>query len=114
MAFDSLEKSEYTMLSSQCMYLRSVCHGDYTYHNVVNCGKYTATVNFEKCHMGIQVEDLYMFLRKVLEKNRWDISLGERLLSEYEKVRGLTKQERENLYIRLSFPEKFWKLANQY
>lgn len=113
-AFDSLEKSEYTRLSSQCMHLRSVCHGDYTYHNVINCGKYTATVNFEKCHMGIQVEDLYMFLRKVLEKNRWDISLGERLLSEYEKVRGLTKQERENLYIRLSFPEKFWKLANQY
>ena len=26
----------------------------------------------------------------------------------------MISQERENLYIRLSFPEKFWKLANQY
>ena len=113
-AFEHLEKSEYAMLSGQCMHVRSVCHGDYTYHNVINCGRYTATVNFEKCHMGIQVEDLYMFLRMVFEKNRWDVSLGQRLLSEYEKVRELNSQERENLYIRLSFPEKFWKLANQY
>ena len=36
------------------------------------------------------------------------------MLSAYHKVRALSGQEMKQLYIRLAYPEKFWKIANHY
>ena len=76
--------------------------------------KYTAVVNFDKMHYDIQVKDLYQFLRKVLEKNNWDSSLGTMITDTYLSVRTLSKEERHALYAMLIFPEKFWKISNRY
>ncbi len=113
-ALEKLSKSSYQDLSQSSVEKGCICHGDYNYHNVIFAKNKTATVNFEKCHVGIQMEDLYDFMRKILEKNNWDKRLGKRILTEYKKVREISSEEQENLYIRLSYPEKFWKLANQY
>ena len=113
-ALEKLSKSSYQDLSRSSVEKGCICHGDYNYHNVIFAKNKTATVNFEKCHVGIQMEDLYDFMRKILEKNNWDKRLGKRILTEYKKVREISSEEQENLYIRLSYPEKFWKLANQY
>lgn len=113
-ALEKLSKSSYQDLSRISVEKGCICHGDYNYHNVIFAKNKTATVNFEKCHVGIQMEDLYDFMRKILEKNNWDKRLGKRILTEYKKVREISSEEQENLYIRLSYPEKFWKLANQY
>lgn len=113
-ALGKLNNSSYLDLSRESMSKGLICHGDYNYHNVIFTKNKTATVNFEKCHVGIQMEDLYHFMRKILEKNNWDKRLGKRILSEYRNVREISGAEQENLYIRLSYPEKFWKLANQY
>ena len=76
--------------------------------------KYTAVVNFDKMHYDIQVKDLYQFLRKVLEKNNWDSSLGTMIMDTYLSVRTLSEEERRVLYAMLTFPEKFWKISNRY
>lgn len=113
-ALEKLNRSAYYSLSKNSRAQGCICHGDYNYHNVIFAKGRITTVNFEKCHVGIQMEDLYDFMRKILEKNNWDKRIGKKILTEYRNVREISRQEQENLYIRLSYPEKFWKLANQY
>lgn len=91
-----------------------ICHGDYNYHNIIMEKQGIATINFEKLLPDLQVRDLYQFMRKILEKSDWDITLGMEMLKAYEDSRPLSDMERESLRIRLTYPEKFWKISNYY
>ncbi len=90
------------------------CHGDYQYHNLLLDGNDMCVINFEKCVCDSQVRDLYLFLRKLLEKNNWSSSVGDGLLEAYQKERPLSEEELCQLYYRLAYPEKFWKIVNFY
>ncbi len=92
----------------------SVCHGDYDHHHVLLSGSELATTNFECCRFDYQVGDLYRFMRKILEKHDWNVRLGLRILEGYERIRPLNEEERQLLYVRMLYPEKFRKLANHY
>lgn len=90
------------------------CHGDYQYHNILKGDRGWFVVNFEKCLRDNPVRDLYLLLRKLLEKSNWSIALGTDLLEAYEKERPLPAMSRIDLYYRLAYPEKFWKIVNFY
>ncbi len=97
-----------------------ICHGDYQYHNII-VGNYggngkegMAVINFEKCVRDNPVRDLYLFMRKLLEKNGWPQELGALLLAAYHEERPLSAEDYRQLYYRLSYPEKFWKIVNFY
>ncbi len=90
------------------------CHGDYQYHNILKNGEDWFVINFEKCIPDSPVRDIYLLLRKLLEKSSWSVSLGEELLAAYEKEKPLSAINRIDLYYRLAYPEKFWKIANFY
>lgn len=92
----------------------AVCHGDYNHHHVLMCGYDIATTNFECCRFDYQINDLYRFMRKILEKHEWNQRLGMRMLEHYAQVRPIPPQERQLLYVRMLYPEKFRKLANYY
>lgn len=111
---DRLEKSEYENLYRDSVESGRLVHGDYNYHNVLLVPEGIATVNFEHFRMDIQVQDLYYFLRKVMEKHRWDAEFGEAILAAYDSVRHLEPRELEYLALKLAYPEKFWKTANLY
>ncbi len=91
-----------------------ICHGDYNQHNVLFSRPGIAALNFEKASYDVQVGDLGNFMRKILEKHNWDVGFGTEMLQAYRDVRPLSGQEEKQLYIRLAFPEKFWKIANHY
>ena len=90
------------------------CHGDYQYHNLLLTENDVCVINFEKCICDSQIRDLYLFLRKLLEKNNWAPSVGNGLLEAYQRQRPLSKGELSQLYYRLAYPEKFWKIVNFY
>lgn len=92
----------------------TLCHGDYSYHHVLFLDRGMAVTNFGRCRFDFQVHDLYQFMRKILEKQNWDPELGRKILSTYERGRSLSGAERKILYIKMAYPEKFWKLANHY
>jgi CotS family spore coat protein len=92
----------------------AVCHGDYNQHHVLICGYEIATTDFDCCKYDIQINDLYRFMRKILEKHDWNQRLGMRMLERYHAERPIPPQERSLLYIRMLYPEKFRKLANHY
>lgn len=91
-----------------------VCHGDYQYHNIIQTPGGMALINFEKCVRDNPVRDLYLFMRKLLEKNNWSQSLGDILLRSYDEEKGLTEKDYMQLYYRFAYPEKFWKIVNFY
>ena len=91
-----------------------ICHGDYNQHNVVFLRQGIAVLNFEKASYDVQVADLANFMRKILEKHNWNMGLGMDMLKAYNMIRKLDHQELDQLYIRLAYPEKFWKIANHY
>ena len=123
---------------------RNVCHGNFTYHNIImlkskadaitrtyippgwiNKQPLTATelgggsgmiatTNFEKSYIGLQIFDLYQFVRKVMEKNDWDILYGSNMIEAYDRVKPISKEELKVLYLLLLYPEKFWKITNFY
>lgn len=89
-------------------------HGDYQYHNILFNGKEWFIINFEKCVPDNPVRDLYLLLRKLLEKSGWSLSLGTELINAYEKEQPISALSRIDLYYRLAYPEKFWKIVNFY
>ncbi len=91
-----------------------ICHGDYQYHNILKDKDGWFLANFEKWVPDSSVRDLTLLLRKLLEKSNWSLSLGFALLEAYEKEQPLSARERIDLYYRLAYPEKFWKIVNFY
>ena len=92
----------------------SFCHGDYQYHNILKDNNGWFLVNFEKCLPDDPIRDLYLLMRKLLEKGNWSVTMGTDLLYAYEKECPLAALSRIDLYYRLSYPEKFWKIVNFY
>lgn len=90
------------------------CHGDYQYHNILRDGEGWFIAGFEKCLRDSPVRDLSLLLRKLLEKGNWSVSLGSELLEEYQKECPLDARSWIDLYYRLAYPEKFWKIVNFY
>ena len=56
----------------------AVCHGEPDYHHILIGNGYTAVTEFNQMHLGVQMEDLYYFLRKIMEKHDWNERLGGR------------------------------------
>ncbi|MDD3173388.1 MAG: hypothetical protein PHF63_06980 [Herbinix sp.] len=143
-AAERLAGSSYASLLEEAIRQHNVCHGNYTYHNIImlknktdaitktfvppgwinkqplcvadlgSGGSLIATTNFEKSYIGLQISDLYQFIRKVMEKNDWDILYGSKIIEAYDRVKNISKQELNILYLLLLYPEKFWKITNFY
>lgn len=118
-----LEHSGYDTLYRESVDNFYLTHGEYNYHNILMIQEdhsyrrepyRIAVANFEKFKRDVQVEDLYYFMRKVMEKHGWKVRLGDNMLNAYSAIRPLSDSETEYLKIRLVYPEKFWKVANSY
>lgn len=128
-----LAASSYEALYAESMEKNCLVHGEYNYHNILmpeedtsrgrqgrvkgSCPgrkEVVATTNFDKFKRDIQVEDLYYFLRKVMEKHGWKERLGDNMLNAYSAIHPLSREETEYMKVRLAYPEKFWKIANSY
>ena len=94
------------------------CHGTYNHPSVLVCGsadnRYIATINFEKYHIGNQLQDLYYFIRKTVEKNGYTYALLTAILEQYQLGIPLRQADVEYICGLYRYPEKFYKLSNQY
>ncbi|HEX3077030.1 MAG TPA: CotS family spore coat protein [Lachnospiraceae bacterium] len=113
-ALDILKQSDYMKQLEECQKHNIVCHGNYIYHNIIMGNAGIATTNFEKVCISVQMFDLYGYIRKVMEKNNWNIPIGTLILNEYNRTRTISMEELRILYVLLLYPEKFWKVTNFY
>jgi len=91
-----------------------ICHGDYNQHNVLLSKGMYRMVHFENFVQHWAMTDLANFVRKMLEKNEWNETIGRTLILEYSRYRPIETAEYRLLYGLLLFPEKFWKVTNHY
>lgn len=91
-----------------------ICHGTYNQHNVIIGREEEAIVHFERFSKGNQLNDLYQFARKAMEKNHFDFELLEKIFQTYGQKIELSGEDYQYMYILFSYPEKFWKIANSY
>ena len=111
-AKESLERSPYFQKFGK--ETKDACHGEYNYHNLIQTGHGLATTNFEHASMGIQLMDLVYFMRKTMEKNRWNWDKGKAIWEGYRQQVTFVGGEKEFVVTTLSYPIKYWKLLNQY
>ncbi len=113
-AMDRLQKENVDAWITQIQKKKMLCHGEYQYHNILMDDKGCYIINFEKMTVDNPVRDVYLFVRKLLEKNNWDLELCKELLYTYNKERTLEEYDTKQLYYRFLYPEKFWKIVNFY
>lgn len=113
-ALSMLRESSYHELRQNSLDRGLVCHGDFNQHNVWMLKNTFAVTNFDHWVFDVQMADLYHFMRKILEKYSWDIPLAKEMLYAYHRERPITGEEWQNLRIRFTYPEKYWKLSNYY
>lgn len=110
----SLSDERYKTLLEHSEKEGTIVHGDYNYHNILITNSGIATTNFDRFRQGIQLSDFYYFLRKTMEKNQWDINLGNKMLECYNRILPFSEEELEYIAVSIAYPEKFWKVANSY
>ncbi|MGN0383552.1 MAG: CotS family spore coat protein [Eubacterium sp.] len=113
-ATNRLRESNYDKMLQDSVNDYDIVHGNYNYHNIVLGEHGIAVTNFDRACINIQITDLYTYLRKVMEKRDWDITIGDKIINEYSAIRPISKEEFDVLYIMLLYPEKFWKIVNNY
>ena len=91
-----------------------LCHGDLNQHHILMCPRDVAVVEFNRMHLGMQMEDLYHFMRKAMEKHDWSLKLGTSMLETYSRILPLSDTDRTCLYYLFLYPEKYWKQLNFY
>ncbi len=91
-----------------------ICHGAYHHHNILMLKDGVATLNLGQFHYNQQILDLYNMMRKALEKNQYQTRIFEAALRGYGTEIPLEEEDILLLRILFSFPEKFWKISNQY
>lgn len=114
LALKMLDESGYEELREASWKEGWVCHGEFSQHNVLMVKGGTAVTNFGHWSFDIQMSDLYRFMRKILEKYNWDLHLAREMLKTYHRIRPISEREWQNLRVRFTYPEKYWKLANYY
>lgn len=95
------------------------CHGMYNHHSLLmeqlDTGEICVnTVGFDKFYVGNQLTDLYHFLRKTVEKNNYNENIMRKILTTYDVYCPLSKADLQYIYMLYSYPEKFYKISNQY
>ena len=81
---------------------------------MILCEEGEAIVHFERFSRGNQLNDLYQFARKAMEKNHFDFGLLTEIFQAYAAEIGLLTEDYHYMYVLFSYPEKFWKIANSY
>lgn len=113
-ALELLKGSEYSNGYQEAVKNKTLNHGSYNYHNIMFYHNKIIMINMMKVNYSMQIQDVYDFLRKIMEKNSWDIKLADSILDCYSKYRSISDAEYGILKAMFEYPEKFWKIINYY
>ena len=115
MALSFLNTDNYEELIKLARQDRTIAHNKYTYHNIKKVSEENVVLSgFEKSGYDVQLTDVAYVIRRIMEKNQWDVGLLANIMNEYSKTRPLSSQEWDIIKGMIIFPERFAKLCNKY
>ncbi len=93
----------------------NIGHQKYTYYNIIKTSENSTVITgFEKSGHNVQIADLAYLIRRIMQRNGWDINLLISIIEAYNKLIPLSQNEISVLKGMIIFPERFAKLCNQY
>lgn len=114
-ALKTLEESSYYELCAVAESEKSLCHHDYTYHNIIlDKDNGVHVIDFDYCKREVRTFDISNFMIKVLKRVDWDVEFAKAILESYNSVTPLAEEEYKVLLAYLQFPQRYWRLANRY
>ncbi|MDO5039532.1 CotS family spore coat protein [Clostridium sp.] len=114
-AFNTLESSNYLELCEIAEKDKSLCHHDFTYHNIIiDKNNDVNVIDFDYCKREIRVFDISNFITKVLKRVEWNFEYAKSIIESYNNISPLREDEYKVLYAYLQFPQRYWRLANRY
>lgn len=72
-ALDMIKQSDYEKEFENAVSNKSLNHGSYNHHNILFDNEEVVLVNMMRVNYAPQIQDLYDFLRKIMEKNNWNV-----------------------------------------
>ena len=115
MALEFLNPDNYEQLIKLARQERTLAHHKYTYHNLKKTSDNSIILSgLEKSGYDVQLTDVAYVIRRIMEKNEWNVELLFNIMNEYSKIRPLSLQEWDIIKGMIIFPERFAKLCNKY
>ena len=94
---------------------KSLCHHDYTYHNIImDKDNKVNIIDFDYCKREIRAYDIAGFITKVCKRVNWDISYAKMIIDGYNDIKPIMPDEYKVIYSFLMFPQRFWRLSNRF
>ncbi|MHC1681618.1 MAG: CotS family spore coat protein [Clostridiaceae bacterium] len=114
-AIKLLERSSYLELCNVAEEEKSFCHHDYTYHNIIiDKNNDINIIDFDYCKKEVRAYDISNFIIKVLKRVDWDFKYAKLILDNYNKISPISEEEHKVIFAFLTFPQRFWRLANRF
>ncbi len=114
-AIKTFNMESYNRVCDYALKNRVICHHDYTYHNILfDENENVHVIDFDYCKWEIQVYDVSTIMVKALKRLDWDMDKAKLILGAYNSVNPISRDEYNVLKSLLTFPQRFWRLANRY
>lgn len=118
LAYDAMNKvdlNSYNRVCEDSIRNQVLCHHDFTYHNILfDNNDDVHIIDFDYCKSEIQIYDVSTLIIKSLKRLDWDSRYARLIVDSYNSIKPLSNDEYNVLKALLSFPQRFWRLANRY
>lgn len=115
-ALNTLKHSEYEDICKYYGKNRQLCHNSFYYQNIlVDKNNEYYLIDLESCVYDIPLRDIGKFIIRIMDKkeNLWDFNLCKDILTNYNSIRTIRKNEYKVLLSIIAFPYKFYKLGRK-
>lgn len=113
-ALEMLKNSDYEKIFKNSFEKGDFCHGNCREENFIFYIDDMYMINFEECENNLHIMDLSNIVRRCLKNNLCTEKDAFFMIEEYNKVKPLSKDERELLMATFVIPYKFLKVCNKY
>lgn len=114
-AYDTLRDSGYKNACLNAKKENTICHHDYTYHNIlINRDNTVNVIDFDYCCHELPVYDLASFVMKAVKRFYFDIDIALKIIEDYNSILPISQQDLRMMLSIFEFPQRFWRLAERY
>lgn len=113
-SYDTLKTSNYKNACKEAKEQNTICHHDYTYHNIIIDKDSVNVIDFDYCCHELPIYDLASFVFKVVKRFFFDIDMAMSIIENYNKIIPVSKDELKMMLSIFEFPQRFWRLSERY